>query len=317
MLDRSRFRGCLLGLACGDAVGTAVEFQAPGSFEPVRDMTGGGAFGLEPGQWTLEPGQWTDDTSMALCLAASLVDRGWDPRDQMERYVRWWREGYYGSTGFCVDIGGATHAALSRFVRTGDPFSGSEDPYSAGNGSLMRLAPVAMFYAASPEEAIERAAESSRTTHAAATAVDACRYFAGLLVSALEGALKEQLIEPLHAPCPNYWQTHSLHPEIAEVAGGSFRRREPPEIQGAGFVVRSLEAALWAFDRSKSFEEAVLKAANLGRDADTTAAICGQIAGAHYGARGIPQHWLGRLCMREEIERLADELFARASGARS
>lgn len=309
MLGRSRFRGCLLGLACGDAVGTAVEFRAPGTFEPVRDMTGGGAFGLEPGQWT-------DDTSMALCLAASLVENGWDPHDQMERYVRWWREGYYGSTGFCVDIGGATHAALSRFVRTGEPFCGSEDPYSAGNGSLMRLAPVAMFYAARPEEAIEKAGESSRTTHAAATAVDACRYFAGLLVSALGGAPKEQLLEPLHAPCPNYWRTHSLQAEIAEVAGGSFRRREPPEIQGAGFVVRSLEAALWAFDRSQSFEEAVLKAANLGRDADTTAAICGQIAGAHYGARGIPQHWLGRLCMREEIERLADGPFARASGAR-
>jgi ADP-ribosylglycohydrolase len=283
-----------------------VEFEAPGTFEPIRDMVGGGAFGLEPGQWT-------DDTSMALCLAASLTEKGWDPRDQMERYVRWWRDGYYSSTGECFDIGGATRAALSRFLQTGDPFSGSEDPKTAGNGSLMRLAPVPMFYAATPEEAIERAAESSRTTHAAATAVDACRYFAGLLVSALRGAPKEQLLEPFHAPCPGYWQQHSLHEEIAEVAGGSFRRREPPEIQGAGFVVRSLEAALWAFDRAQSFEEAVLKAANLGCDADTTAAICGQIAGAHYGAAGIPKHWLAKLCMRKEIERLADALYERAA----
>ncbi len=308
MLDRDRFRGCLMGLACGDAVGTAVEFEAPGTFEPLRDMTGGGAFGLEPGQWT-------DDTSMALCLAASLVEKGWDPRDQMERYVRWWRDGYYSSTGECFDIGSATHAALSKFVRTREPFCGSEDPFSAGNGSLMRLAPVPMFYAAHPEEAIEKAAESSRTTHATATAVDACRYFAGLLVSALRGAPKEQLLEPFHSPCAGFWQTHSLHPEIAEVAGGSFRWREPPEIQGVGFVVRSLEAALWAFDRSGSFEEAVLKAANLGRDADTTAAICGQIAGAHYGAGGIPPHWLSRLCMREEVERLADALYEWAAGA--
>lgn len=284
-----------------------MEFEARGTFEPLRDMIGGEAF------W-LKPGQWTDDTSMALCLAASLVEEGWNPRDQMERYVRWWRNGYYSSTGKCFDIGNARRATLSRFLQTGDPFSGSEDPYAAGNGSLMRLAPVPMLYALRPEEAIEKAAESSRTTHAAATAVDACRYFAGLLVSALRGALKEQLLEPFHAPNPNCWQTHSLHPEIAEVAGGSFRRREPPEIQGVGYVVRSLEAALWAFDRTRSFEKTVLKAANLGHDADTTATICGQIAGAHYGASGIPRHWLEKLCMRAEIERLADALYERATG---
>lgn len=310
MLDRDRFHGCLPGLACGDALGAAVEFRAPGSFEPLLDMAGGGPF-------RLRAGQWTDDTSMALCLAASLAGRGWDPRDQMERYVRWWREGYMSSTGECFDLGNTVHAALARFERTGEPFSGSSDPCSAGNGSLMRLAPVAMFFAAKPEEAIEKAGESSRTTHAAETAVDACRYFAGLLVSALGGVPKQRLLEPLHAPCTGYWERHGLHPEVAEVARGSFLRREPPQIVGSGYVVRSLEAALWAFHRGRSFEEAVLNAANLGDDADTTAAVCGQIAGAHYGASGIPDHWLGRLHLREEIERLAEQLFDLASGAHS
>ena len=139
---RDRFRGCLLGLATGDALGTALEFKQPGAFEPIDDMVGKGPFGLKPGQWT-------DDTSMALCLAASLIETGgFDPLDQMQRYVRWFREGYMSSTGECFDIGNTTHDALSHFERFGDPFAGSTNPNAAGNGSLMRLAPVPMRYAA-------------------------------------------------------------------------------------------------------------------------------------------------------------------------
>ena len=147
---RDRFRGCLLGLAAGDALGTTLEFELPGKFEPIDDMVGGGPFGLEPGQWT-------DDTSMALCLATSLVETGrFDPTDQMQRYVRWWKDGYLSSTGCCFDIGNATRDALCSFSKTGKPYAGSDDPYSAGNGSLMRLAPVPMYFAGEPREAIER-----------------------------------------------------------------------------------------------------------------------------------------------------------------
>src|SRR5580658_3419056 len=136
----SRYRGCLLGLACGDAVGTTVEFQPRGSFPAMTDMVGGGPF-------ELAPGQWTDDTSMALCLAESLLHcNGFDARDQMSRYANWWREGYLSSTGECFDIGITTRGALERFLITGNPFSGSPHPNTAGNGSLMRLAPVVLFY---------------------------------------------------------------------------------------------------------------------------------------------------------------------------
>ena len=131
----SRYRGCLLGLACGDAVGTTVEFKPRGTFEPVTDMVGGGPF-------RLEPGEWTDDTSMALCLAESLLERGgFDALDQMQRYVRW-KKGHLSSNGRCFDIGNTVRGALTRFLDSGDPFSGSTHPHSAGNGSLMRLAPV-------------------------------------------------------------------------------------------------------------------------------------------------------------------------------
>ncbi len=285
----------MLGLAIGDAVGTTLEFRPPGSFAPLTDMVGGGPF-------RLKPGQWTDDTSMALCLAASLIEcRGFDGRDQMERYVKWWREGYMSSTRECFDIGGTTSEALRAFERSGNPFSGPRGPHKAGNGSLMRLAPVPMFYFRRPHEAIERAAESSRTTHGTQTAVDACRYFSGVLVGALGGVEKETLLSRRYCPVKGYWDEHTLHPEILAIAEGSFKAKEPPEIRGGGFVVETLEAAMWAFHRASSFREAILLAVNLGDDADTTGAVCGQLAGAFYGSDGLPEEWCGLLSQRERL----------------
>ncbi len=300
---RSRWRGCLVGLAVGDAVGTTLEFTRPGSFEPITDMVGGGPFNLLPGQWT-------DDTSMALCLADSLVQTNqFDPLDQIQRYIRWWRHGYWSSTGRCFDIGNATRVALDRFQRTGDPIAGSQDPSSAGNGSLMRLAPAVLCHAFEPREAIHFAGESSKTTHCAQAAIDACRYFAGLLYGALHGYCKSQILIPGFCPEPGLWDEMPLCPEIENVARGSFLRLDPPDIRGSGYVVRSLEAALWAFARSDNFREGCLMAANLGEDADTTAAIYGQIAGAYYGFEGIPPAWRDKLHLGPKIVDLADGCY--------
>jgi len=299
-----RYRGSLLGLAVGDAVGTTLEFRPPGSFVPLEDLVGGGPFHLAPGQWT-------DDTSMALCLAESLVEKqGFDPVDQLERYLRWYREGHLSSTGRCFDIGNTTRAALRRFAETREPYCGSTDPRAAGNGSLMRLAPVPLFYARQPREAIEKSGESSRTTHGAAVAVDACRYLGALLVGAVHGASKEELLSTRYSPIPGYWQEDPLRPEIDEIAAGSFKRREPPEVRGAGYVVHSLEAALWAFHRGDSFREGCLLAVNLGDDADTTGAVYGQLAGAFYGEQGIPAAWRAQLAHRPLMESLAERLCA-------
>jgi ADP-ribosyl-[dinitrogen reductase] hydrolase len=306
MEEIERYRGSLLGLAAADALGTTLEFRAPGSFRPISDMIGGGPFGLQAGQWT-------DDTSMALCLAESLIEcRGFDPADQMRRYVRWYREGYLSSTGRCFDIGGTVRSALLRFERTGDPYSGSTDPHSAGNGSLMRLAPVPLFCAANPEQAIERAADSSRTTHGTRTAVDACRYFAGLIVGAVQGESKELLLSSRYCPVAGYWERRPLCPEIDGIAGGSFKRKEPPEIRGTGYVVQCLEAALWAFQKAGSFEEGALLAVNLGDDADTTGAVYGQLAGAYHGLSGLPQAWAGRIAQARVVSDLADGLYRAA-----
>jgi ADP-ribosylglycohydrolase len=272
-------------------------------------MVGGGPFGLIPGQWT-------DDTSMALCLAESLIEQqGFDLVHQLQKYVQWYREGYLSSTGRCFDIGSTTLDGLRQFEKTQEPYCGSTDPWSAGNGSIMRLAPVPLFYSKRPLEAIEKSGESSRTTHQATVAVDACRYLGALIVGTVNGVSREELLSERHSPVPGYWEENPLVEEIDEIARGSFKHRQPPEIQGSGYVVKSLEAALWAFYHSHSFREGCLLAVNLGDDADTTGAVYGQLAGAFYGESGIPESWRSQLAYRQLIESMADQLcgLARSS----
>jgi len=293
---QDRFRGCLLGLAAGDAIGTAVEFKARGSFAPVTDIVGGGPFGLKPGQWT-------DDTSLALCLAESLIEkRGFDAHDQMERYVRWYRHGHLSSTGRCFDIGNTTLSALRRFEHTGEPLSGSTDPHSAGNGSIMRLAPIPMFFHPDAGQAVHQAGESSRTTHGARECVDACRLFALMLVRALDGRPKKEILSQEGTG------KLDLAPKVNAIACGEYANKIEDQIRGSGYVIESLEAALWCFLKTDTFRAAILKAVNLGDDTDTTAAVCGQIAGAYYGESGIAGAWLEELCMRDKITEFADKL---------
>lgn len=298
-----RFEGTLLGLAAGDALGTTVEFQSPGSFRPLTDIVGRGPF-------SLKRGQWTDDTSMALCLAESLVIcKGFDAKDQMDRYVRWSEEGYLSSNGRCFDIGSTTSRSLWAYEKTGNPFSGPTHAGAAGNGSLMRLAPVPLFFAKSPELAIRMSAKSSRTTHGALTCLDACRFYGGLIVGAVQGASKEELLSERYAPATGIWEQMPLCPEIDEIARGSYKIKEPPKIVGDGYVVKALEAALWAFNKSTNFKDGCLLAVNLGDDADTTGAIYGQLAGAYYGVESIPKDWRDCLALTDFIRKLADDLY--------
>ena len=294
-----KFKGCLLGLAIGDAVGTALEFKSRGSFEPIEDMIGGGPFNLQPGEWT-------DDTSMALCLATSLLDcEGFDAKDQMDKYCAWWQDGYLSSNGCCFDIGITVGDALMSYLDTGEPFSGSQDPYSAGNGSIMRLAPIPMYYYPDLEQAIHFSSESSRTTHGAQECLEATQLLTRCLFNSFNGVPKDRVL------LPNA-QTEYSSPKIAAIAQGGYRTKNSSEILGTGYVVESLEAAFWCFHTTDSFREAILKASNLGGDADTTAAICGQIAGAYYGIEGIPESWLELLVMKEEISVIAERLYETA-----
>jgi ADP-ribosyl-[dinitrogen reductase] hydrolase len=240
---------------------------------------------------------------MALCLAESLVTcADFDAADQMRRYLDWYRHGLHSSTGDCFDIGNATEQALVRFEKTGIALAGSTDLSTAGNGSIMRLAPIALRYAG--DAALEdMAAQSSRTTHGATEAVDACRCLATMIAAAVQGQPKEDV---LTAGPPGLVET------VAEIVAGSYKKKVPPEIRGSGHVVRSLDAALWAFHQSESFREGALLAVNLGDDADTTGAVYGQLAGAFYGADAIPQRWRDLASQRSLIVALADALLVQA-----
>ncbi len=254
-------------------------------------MVGGGVFNLAAGSWT-------DDTSMALCLATSLVSvGGFDPTDQMQRYCRWYEDGYLSSTGTCFDIGGTVRDSLERYRLDGNPFAGRKDPNGAGNGCIMRLDPVPLFYHPNRDMAIHFACESSRTTHGASECEEACRLLAAMLFVALTGADKESVLL-------NHGVFDVDSANIQSIARAEYRRKSHSDVRGTGYVVHCLEAALWCFWVTDNYRDAVLAAANLGDDADTTAAVCGQVAGAFYDEAEIPPAWLDRLAMREEIRLL-------------
>ena len=293
LLDSAK--GMLIGLAVGDAVGTTVEFKARGSFPPVTDMTGGGPFNLKKGQWT-------DDTSMALCLAASLIEtKSFDPADQMARYSRWANEGYMSSTSHCFDIGNTVQQALHSYAMSGEPYSGSQHPRSAGNGSIMRLAPVVIANYRDRGNLLNYAGDSSRTTHGCEEAVESCRLFGAQLLAALQGAEKQDILRK-HG-------YKSVSTRVKEIAKASYLSKSYDDLSGSGYVINTLETALWCFNDTDSFHDAILKTVNVGDDADTTAAVCGQIAGAFYGYQGIPESWRKALYMKDEIEMMAEQLI--------
>lgn len=274
MISQDQARGMLLGLAIGDAVGTTVEFKARGTFPPVEDMVGGGPFGLKPGQWT-------DDTSMALCLAESLIARqGWSPTDCMNRFVNWRDHGHNSCTGECFDIGITTSAALDRYLDSDDPYAGSTAPDSSGNGGIMRQAP-AVIAAGTLAAARRLSIDQGRTTHGSEECRDYATYLADLL-----------------------WTGDIAGVENAPIASVS-----ADQVKSSGYVVHTFEAAVWSARRTDNFRDAVLTAVNLGDDADTVGAVTGQITGRIYGASGIPASWLKKLFWSERLEQFADNLL--------
>ncbi|WP_244472936.1 ADP-ribosylglycohydrolase family protein [Methylobacterium sp. Leaf100] len=284
---RDRATGAMVGLAIGDALGTSIEFSSKPRYAVLDHIVGGGPF-------RLLAGQWTDDTAQALALADSLVhDPNLDARDLMDRFVAWRGDGAYSCTGTCFDIGNATRAALVRYERTGDPVSGSTSETASGNGALMRLAPVAIRHWLDPDALRATSDRQTRTTHGSPATVRCSRLLGDLLAQAIAGT---PLNDVLGSPS-------------AEAVEGGWRGLHRDAIEGSGYVVRSLQAAAWAVSRTTDFRSAVVLAANLGDDADTTAAIAGQLAGAVYGLSGIPQDWLAILAWRERIEDAAVRLF--------
>lgn len=300
---QDRYRGLLLGIAAGDACGQATVHRRPGSFPRVGDLLGGGPFDLPAGAWT-------DETAMALCLADSLTSlQRIDPDDQVARYVRWQREGYLSSTGQCLGISAATARALARSRWSRKPLAGSHDPAKADKEPLGRIGPAVALFLPDPEQAIEAAVEAARVTHQAPLTLDAVRYLAALLVGALQGTPRAELLGPMYSPVDGYWSRRRLKREVETVARGSWTQKSPPRISGGGQAIEALEAALWSLARAASFREAVLAAVNLGGDADCTGALVGQLAGALHGASGIPAAWRSTILKSELVAGYADRLL--------
>jgi ADP-ribosylglycohydrolase len=258
---------------------------------------------------------------MGLCLANSLVARGdFIPYDQLVRYKWWSDHGYMSSTGVCFDIGAATSQSIYKFKREQKSFAKergiplelmdylsdpellsdfnvycSEDGV-AGNGALMRLAPVPLFFFRNKYAAVEFSGRSGEITHGDQKAYDACRFYGALIVAALRGFTKEQILaKNFYSEHTHWFGNEPLHEDIRLIAEGSYKKPYGYEggIRGKGYIVNALEAALWAFWSDKgSFEKGALAAVNLGDDTDTTAAIYGQLAGAYYGYKKLPPKWL-------------------------
>ena len=293
-----RARGAMLGLAIGDAVGTTLEFT-PRDAARVDDMVGGDPFDLRPGEWT-------DDTSMALCLADALIaDCAFRPASFARQLVRWYRHGHNGVNGRCFDIGLATRTALEGHEADPGRWRGNTDARTAGNGSLVRSAPLAIATRGSLQATWRLSAAQSVVTHGAPEAVACCQLFGMILHHSLRGAGRDEALAPKVA---------SLPPRPQIINAGEYRAKPREAIRSSGYVVDTLEAALWAVAATDDFEGAVLLAANLADDADSVAAAAGQLAGALYGAAAIPPRWVERVAWRDSIAARADALLALGLG---
>jgi ADP-ribosylglycohydrolase len=293
MSTQNKLIGSLVGLATGDAFGAPYEFKRP-PFEVNKHYSSGGVHNVKPGQWT-------DDTSMALCIAQSLIEnKSFDAKDQMDKYVSWCDYGYMSSNGECFDIGNTVAGALDLYKRSKNPFSGLEGDEYSGNGSLMRLAPIAIAFYKDKEKLIEYVSKSSQTTHKSQLCIDSCIYFAQLLKGAYEGFSKEELLDP------NFINTLSLRQEVKNIANGSFK--EEKGYKPTGYVIDTLESALMTFYKYDSFEDGLFNIVAFGYDTDTAGAVYGQIAGAYYGLDNIPKHLVDNLMHKDTLLSLSEKL---------
>ena len=262
-----KLKAAVYGFAVGDALGVPYEFQKRGSFK-CKGMIGFGTHNQPPGTWS-------DDTSMVLATCDSIRERkGLDPYNMIYRFGQWAYKGEYTPYGRCFDIGNTTEAAIHNFVYVGRPAleCGLSDKWSKGNGSLMRILPLAYVPGADWED-VENV---SKLTHSSAVCVQKCCEFVYIC---------RKLIENPDFLIPN-----------------CIRRKKKKDIVSSGYVVTTLEAALWCFGTSKSYPEAVLKAVNLGGDTDTIAALTGALAALKWGYRAIPKEWIDLLANKELID---------------
>ncbi len=284
----NRMKGCFYGCAVGDALGCPIENVWRDTVPLVTEMIPSENHGGLPA------GSWTDDTSMMLCLAASMVshDGVINADSELTHYVQWFRKGYLGVNGRCVDIGMTTKRALLKFIHTGSPINEPADELEQGNGSLMRIAPVPIFCWKNPDKAFHFGSCSSLTTHNHYNCVVVCGVVSYVIASIING---DVLTKPRILELLKQWEYYHGDERLRGILVGEFMEKTREQISSSGYVMDTLEAALWAFFKTNEFESGVILAVNLGRDADTVGAVYATIAGAFYGFDAIPARWLDAL----------------------
>jgi ADP-ribosyl-[dinitrogen reductase] hydrolase len=319
-MSKNSIRAALLGLAVGDALGVPVEFigRAARQADPV---TGLRAYGTHH-----QPaGTWSDDSSLTFCLAETLATVGYDLADAARRFVNWQDEGYWTAHGQVFDIGIATAEALQRVRRGVAPLqAGGEEEYSNGNGSLMRILPLVFTIKDwSTAERFRAVREVSSITHAHIRSIMACFIYIEMARQLLSGLAIEKAYKEMQQVVNNFFQAEGIGSEleirhfhrILENPYGDYVIKSlvtypEAEIKSSGYVVHTLEAALWCLLKHDTYAATVLAAVNLGDDTDTTGAVAGGLAGLAYGEAGIPAEWLAGLARRADIEDLAQRLAA-------
>ncbi|KAL4757517.1 ADP-ribosylglycohydrolase family protein [Aspergillus foveolatus] len=306
----SRIKGSIYGVAVVDALGGPVEFQPRGSFEPVTDYQHNFNFDVPPGTWT-------DDTSMTLCLAKSLIDSCgvFDSHAAIRNYINWHDHGYLSATDESLKI---WQRYFDRFsIITIDDLAMREGGQPeidkalkhenyCGNGSLMRISPIGLVYFNNMKEALYQAAASSDVTHPYPTCAECCTIYTKLIVCAINGASKEDLAAEVAA---TRFKDRKLEQQLGRYASlQDWQAKTERDIDSSGYVISTLEAALWSFFSTSTLEGGALKAVNLGCDADTVGAVYGGLAGAFYGLEAIPSRWIEGLQKREVIEEIVDRL---------
>ena len=304
--------GGVMGVVIGDALGLPVQFMTKTEIRknPITDMTGGGFFGLEPGAWS-------DDSSLTLCLAESLSEVGYNPEDIARRFVKWYRDGYMTPLGESFDIGGTTAIAMKRLIHGVAPFkAGPTDAESNGNGSLMRILPATLFFShESDYTMIQRICEVSKITHGHPRSQLACSLYSLFVKELLKGSSPQEAYDTMRLKSQTvFFVDRKVGKQLSHferIISGKLPNLPESEIKSGGYVVESLEAALWSFLTTSSFKDAVLTAVNLGWDTDTVGAITGSMAGVYYGFSNIPDHWLRKLLDYEKILSLTNQFADR------
>ena len=302
-----KIKGCFLGLAVGDALGVPVEFRDRSYFktQPVSGMLGYGT-------WNQPPGTWSDDSSMSFCLAESLVSN-YDLKDIGSTFVRWYQEGYWGARLKLFDIGGTTRCALARIAGGEDPlFSGEFGEESNGNGSLMRIAPGALYFSEIPDkELYDRVKEISAITHAHFRSVFSCFIFSKFVIQLFKGEEKFVAFENACKSISDFAAKNNFNVNelqlFERILTGTIISTPEQSIESGGYVLHTLEASIWSFLNTDSYSDAVLKAINLGGDTDTTGCVTGALAGVYHGIDSSPAEWLNVLAREKDIIKLSED----------